>query len=320
MITGYILAVVVLTAVTVLVWRGDRRTDLCRCPRCWYDMSGIGALTCPECGHVSRSTAQLYLPRRTGRAWRLGVGVAWLVLIGSVYFSLPGPWTQKVPRPLLSLALAIAAPRPVPASTGTAMDLPVPNAAFKGSQSAWERLVWDYQVLIALEDWADAVLANRGPITSEELSRLAPLAEQAHALYRQFGGLTANDSRISKREKNRIAQALSGAANDPMLALRYTWVLSEMQFDGGDYSHRSDFAFEPDAIILQALTHSDPKVRVFGIHRFGRRVHRVVMAPASPMPPGRDLIEEIARSDPDPAAREQARIILNYCDVFLRKR
>jgi hypothetical protein len=319
LVAAFMLAFGLLLAVTVKLWRGDGRTDLRRCPRCWYDMSANEALTCPECGFTARSVIQLRRPRRVAKLWIRGVGVLWVLLLLVLYFLLPGPWTTKVPRPLLAMVLAAAAPPPTPPAAGSPNGLPLPDPILKDSRSAWDRLVWDHQASIALQAWADSVLAGSGPISSRELAQLVPLADQAHNIFAQFGG-TAHDEGISiTAMRSRLAQARN-TATDPSIKLRYEWSLSELQFEGGDYGHRPDFAWEPDAIILQALEHPDAAVRIFGLQRFSRRIHRVVVTPASPMPPGRNLVEAIASSDPDATTRQLARFVLDYTDGFLPRK
>lgn len=318
-VAAFMLAFGLLLAVTVKLWRGDGRTDLRRCPRCWYDMSATEALTCPECGFTARSAAQLHRPRRVAKIWLRSVAVLWGLLLLALYFQLPGPWTTKVPRPLLALLLAAAAPPPAPPPAGPAAALPVPNPIFKDSRSPWDRLVWDYQASIALQAWADAVRAGSGPITAAELSRLAPLADQAHRIFAQFGGTSHAEGISITAVRSRLARARN-TATDPNVRLRYEWILSELQFEGGDYSHRPDFAWEPDAIILQALQHLDAHVRLFGLDRFSRRIHRIVVTPTSPMPSGRDLVESIATSDTDATTRQRARAVLEYTDGFLPRK
>lgn len=36
-----------------LLW--DRARGRRRCPKCWYDMSGVDSLRCPECGREAMS-------------------------------------------------------------------------------------------------------------------------------------------------------------------------------------------------------------------------------------------------------------------------
>ena len=312
-------AFLLVAALTVKAWRGDRRTDLRRCPRCWYDMSATDSLKCPECGHTTHRELDLYQRRVSKRLFSLGlVGMCALAVAG-VYVVTPGPWTSKVPRPLMKIMLNIAAPLPAPPSNGTG--LPVPTATFRYSEKPWERLVWHYQASISFDVWADAVLATRGPITAAELARLAPLAEQVSNLYAERGGTRSADAWASEDPKPRLASArVATPTNDPDKLLRLEWALSELQFAGWDYSHLSDFARTPDSIIQQSLIHSSPTVRVFGITRFGRRIQQVVITPQSPMPPGRGLVESMAKSDPDATVRYQADLIFSYADGFLPKK
>ncbi len=312
-------AFLLVAALTVKAWRGDRRTDLRRCLRCWYDMSATDSLTCPECGHTAHRESDLYQRRVSKHLFRLGLtGMCTLALAG-VYSAIPGPWTSKVPRPLMRLMLNIAAPLPAPPSKGAG--LPVPTATFKYSANAWERLVWQYQASISFDAWADAVLATRGPITATELARLAPMAEQASGLYAERGGTFSADAWPGDGAQDRLAAARAAApADDLDTLLRLEWALSELQFTGGDFSHRSDFARIPDSIIQQALTHADPTVRVFGITRFGRRIQQVVITPKSPMPPGRGLVASMVISDQDATVRYQADAVLSYTDAFIPKK
>lgn len=42
----------------------DRSRGRRRCPQCWYDMSGVPGLTCPECGKATANEARLHATRR----------------------------------------------------------------------------------------------------------------------------------------------------------------------------------------------------------------------------------------------------------------
>lgn len=43
----------------IVAWRLSRTSNLLRCGKCWYDLSGTplssGAYACPECGHRTRT-------------------------------------------------------------------------------------------------------------------------------------------------------------------------------------------------------------------------------------------------------------------------
>lgn len=67
-------ALALLGAVTLALgvyW--DRPRGRRRCPRCWYDMTGLPGLTCPECGRTARSERRLRRTRRKRRIIALGV-------------------------------------------------------------------------------------------------------------------------------------------------------------------------------------------------------------------------------------------------------
>lgn len=76
-----------------------RRGELRRCPRCWYDMSALPGLTCPECGRTARRERAL---ARTRRPWRwAAVGLIALVAsTGWILYSRGkgGTWRQWLPN------------------------------------------------------------------------------------------------------------------------------------------------------------------------------------------------------------------------------
>ncbi len=299
------------TAVTVVARRGDRRRDLRRCPRCAYEMTVVAELLCPECGHTASAESELFHSRRPRRTYYAGVAATIALAFAALFNLSQGPWTQIVPRPFMALLLNVfAAP---PASNGT---LPVPDPQLKSSSRSWDRLVWSHQAAVALDAWAKAVLASRGPVSNAELAQLAPLADAAHALYAQVGGSFSNEAWPVDRVPDGVARVRAEAANDPELIARLNWVLAELQFDGADYTHRPDFAFVPDEIILQALGHQDATVRKFGLDRFGRRVQLTLVTRKLPFPTGTAQVEAIAASDPDAAARRRAHDVLAYVDSF----
>src|SRR5262245_33304198 len=94
-------------ALASLTWSlfSDRPSGRRRCPTCWYDMSAVPGLTCPECGSTARSERGLF---RTRRRWR-SAAAATLVILGAVITSsapriLADGWGAIVPLPLLELA------------------------------------------------------------------------------------------------------------------------------------------------------------------------------------------------------------------------
>ena len=95
-----------------LFW--DRSRGRRRCPKCWYDMSGLAGLVCPECGSDAREEQRLFRTRRK-LTW---AGVAmFLVAIGPVGVVVSGlvkgNWRSEVPTVVL-FAIAEARGWPVP--------------------------------------------------------------------------------------------------------------------------------------------------------------------------------------------------------------
>lgn len=310
-------AFLILAVITIKAWWGDGRTDLRRCPRCWYDLSATTSKQCSECGHEARRESELFQRRGSRRIARIGlIGMGALMIALFANLS-PGPWTVVTPRPLMKLLLAIAATDPAPPPGGPGSGLPVPDATLKSSKSAWDRLVWQHQTSIAFQAWAQALQAGTGPITDAELTRLIPLADEAHALFAQTGGLFAIESWGCDAVIAEMVARRAAASGKPDRLLRAQWTLAELQYIGAGYSWRPDFERIPDAIIEQALAHADPKVRLFGIDRFGRRMHQVVMEPTSPMPPGRERVESMATTDSDAAVRKRASDLTAYMDGFI---
>ena len=86
----------------------DRPRGRLRCPRCWYDLTGLPGLTCPECGRTARHERHL---RRTRRHWR--PALAGLALLAAATLALGAAdavrhgWPGAVPLPILTRVLSI---------------------------------------------------------------------------------------------------------------------------------------------------------------------------------------------------------------------
>lgn len=72
----------------LLIWAlwGDRARGRRRCPKCWYDLSATGGLTCPECGRTAKNERRLHRTRRR-RSWA-ALGLL-LVALGGASAALP---------------------------------------------------------------------------------------------------------------------------------------------------------------------------------------------------------------------------------------
>lgn len=302
----------------IMLWakRGDGRRDLRRCPKCWYSMKGQPGLKCPECGYAARIEAELFEPRSRKGVLRAAWVAMVLMVAVWIWTWLPGPWTNKVPRVALRIALDMAAPYQGVPQTQAELDQSAPKTVWQNSPKAWERALWQQQVRHCMQQWADAVLETAGPIAAEELPRLVEFADLAHSSFSQTGGLPYGEGWIPDRVKRDVANVRANSS-DPSVKMRAEWVLSELQYVGGDYSHRMDWGVVPAEVLAMCLTHSDPKVRLFGADRTGRRAHlSLVSQGAIAFPPVSELLKQVAGNDPDPAVRKRAKDVVTYMEAF----
>lgn len=154
----------------------DRSRGRRRCPKCWYDMTGIPGLKCPECGWTARHERQLF---RTRRRWgRAAAGVLLLLAAGLVSAApaLQRGWPAAVP----GIVLALMAPTERPPTLnvaisgfGGATSLTVPQML---AREFWDRLTtgrvprWQSQIYFArwfrdhpCDPAASVVLPERWP-------------------------------------------------------------------------------------------------------------------------------------------------------------
>lgn len=303
------------TAAGFALWarRGDRRTDLRRCPRCWYDMSGVKGLHCPECGATGTGEASLHHSRRR-QGYRISTACVAVLAAATVWGAVPLPWTHKVPTPILGAILDIrewTLRRPGAGVSG----IPPATAHFQGSRDPWQRAIWQHELARGLRAWMDTVLANDGPITDAELARLAPLAIDAHALYMAGGSTRATEYWFAEDVTRTLVARRGLARGDQELLLRLEWALAELQYDGQIPGRRETFALLPESLLRRALAHADPAVRLFGVLHFGRRAHLAQLHPEIPLP----ALEEDVRAlcvDPDAKVRAGAAMVIRYIDNF----
>lgn len=102
--TGWTLCAIGLALLFWSLFR-DRSRNRRRCPKCWYDMSGIPALTCPECGRQSKHEKHLL---RTRRRWRWAAASIFLLSLSYVSYHASavwsGSWVGLVPSTVLMLS------------------------------------------------------------------------------------------------------------------------------------------------------------------------------------------------------------------------
>lgn len=308
--------VLLVVALITFKARGDGRTDLRRCPCCSYDLSGTSALVCPECGHQANSESELHHRGGSKRVYRAGVATICILLIIGVYTAIPGPWTSNLPRPIMRAALFIAAAPPNPPNVKAGWLLPLPNIALIYSKSPWDRLVWQHQASIVFDLLATSVLATQGPITDDELARLVPMVEQASAIWAATGVVPDDEAWNIYATHHRLASERIAAQGDPHRTLRIEWALSTFH-NVGRASRSPDHALIPDAIIHQALAHSDSRVRGFGIISVLRRTDDALRDPSKPMTTARQKVIELAQTDPQPSVRKLATDMVAHMDTIL---
>lgn len=86
----------------------DRSRGRRRCGKCWYDMSGVNGLRCPECGRAFKAERQLLRTRRHKR--RAALGLLLLALAASAAHAprlARNGWLASIPTPLLALILSV---------------------------------------------------------------------------------------------------------------------------------------------------------------------------------------------------------------------
>ncbi len=154
----------------------DRSKGKRRCPRCWYDMTGIPAVataseanawTCPECGRIAAREGQML---RTRRYWFSGVAGAALLALSYAAFMTPAvlnsDWTRFVPTTVLAVFadpdpfVYTATPRLAPFATRTfgpyAASTPASTWREKLSASMWARIESS-----SAFDWQARIFVNR---------------------------------------------------------------------------------------------------------------------------------------------------------------
>ncbi len=99
-------AVVAGLAILVRALVRDRSRGRRRCHRCWYDMSGVPGLRCPECGREAASEKRLH---RTRRHWRRAGAGALITALGLATIAWPvlrgGGLTSALPTEVLILMM-----------------------------------------------------------------------------------------------------------------------------------------------------------------------------------------------------------------------
>ena len=105
---GSTLALAGITIIALALFK-DRAKARRRCPKCWYDMTGVPGLQCPECGKEAKAEKNLL---KTRRRWGRCATALFIVTIGTGLLLTPAiqrrGWPSIVPTPILNLAIDLA--------------------------------------------------------------------------------------------------------------------------------------------------------------------------------------------------------------------
>jgi HEAT repeat protein len=133
--TGAVLGAVALLVIALAMLR-DRSRGRRRCPRCWYDMSGVVGFKCPECGRTQSAEKRFF---RTRRRWRMAaagavlMGIAGATAISPAVYT--GKWSVYTPVPVLRSVLSLFKSDAAAVDARTGMMFPV------SALTSWERLL-----------------------------------------------------------------------------------------------------------------------------------------------------------------------------------
>jgi hypothetical protein len=112
----------------------DRARGRRRCPRCWYDMTTIDGLTCPECGRDARHERRLARTRPNPR--RAAIAILVLAIAASFWLTprVLQDWSSVVPGTVLVMMLSVWGDPP------DVVEQQVVTRVQSGSATRWERL------------------------------------------------------------------------------------------------------------------------------------------------------------------------------------
>ena len=104
---GGLVAAVGLVAATWAFF-ADRSRGCRRCPKCWYEMTGVAGLRCPECGREAKHERALL---RTRRKWFRGGLACVVMLAGAAIITWPTVRERGAPSLLPTFVLVRLAPK-----------------------------------------------------------------------------------------------------------------------------------------------------------------------------------------------------------------
>jgi len=129
-----------------------------RCPKCWYDMSGVNGLRCPECGRDAKRERRLF---KTRRRWGWAAAAFAFALLSYGVWKIPEVRRRGWPRAIPTWAL-IAALDQLDAPTLAERDamgknMPVPVSAWLG----WDLITRCFDNGAGMSRWERGWLISR---------------------------------------------------------------------------------------------------------------------------------------------------------------
>ena len=142
--------VLALTGLVLLWWSlfRDRARGRRRCPKCWYDMTGVPELVCPECGRDARREKRL---GKTRRRWRAAIAACLITAPGVGMVAIPRAsrdgWLSLVPTTVLLVTAPPAGQGYARGSTGGwVLDPIVAELKRRDAQSTLADWQWSWYI------------------------------------------------------------------------------------------------------------------------------------------------------------------------------
>lgn len=294
-LAGLLATVIGLLAAACLA-RGDASRGRRRCGRCWYDMSRVSGLRCPECGWEARHEIHLF---RTRRRWRW-IGASVLLSAAGVVLVVTGAvgWPQMVPAAVWRAVM----PHLDPGAERELATIGLDSTLKIDRMSRWERLRFAHRCALVL-DGAACSTSRSGRAVQQALLGLVSLTSEARialpSVERVFrGGSASADERefslLVMMDNQSLARSAAlaeqVAMEDPDADVRHTAVRHLLW--------RGKKRREIVPVLARLLRAGDPQVRhdaAAGLGEFG------AMATAA-----LGELDRVAASDPDPEVRDRA--------------
>jgi hypothetical protein len=277
--------------------RARRDGTLRRCPKCWYDMTATGGLTCPECGKTAKHERRLACARRR-RRWVLVSALA--ITLGAAAIAYPhsraGVWVRWLPDTAIILLIPrTESPWPIQEMERRQRVLkPRYDPSLPEPMWDWQRRMLASACIQVIEDQsrvADGELAwrllsARAPLTTQVIDTMIDrfgrddLTDQVHSMCLLRDRLTDLSQAELKRARTSIESLQESGALGEWSEGALEVLDAELATHGSDFRRKrlewaEQVELSPDAILAngQVLTQGQlpTLLRRFGLPppRFG---------------------------------------------------